>query len=241
MSDRKQKQSAKQTTSAARLKALRQKARLTRGYIEKQYGLPAVTLKAWENGTAKLTEKGLQRCIDIYRKEGVLLTAEWIQTGIGLPPKISVDIGRYFASDHAYPLRTPSSQFVIKDMDQPLPYGKSDQLDMLREASFFKESYPDAVVLMVTNDDMGPVFQTGDCVGGRFRYADAIDTVLKRDCIVRIKNTGQDVLRRVFKSRTGKGYNLVCINPMPTADEPIMFNVEIECAAPVIWHRMPNN
>ncbi len=228
----------REATPAERLKHIRKLTRLSRPYIKEKYRLSEATLKVWENGIAPLTEKGLQRCINIYRKEGVVLSKEWIMTGEGLPPNISVNVGHYFAGGLQYPRR--DNDLVIKDLDKPLPYLKDDNACMLREASFFKESYSNAVILMITNDDMEPTYRIGDYVGGRFRYGQDIDSVLRRDCIVRLKD-GRNILRRLFKSNTTGHYNLACMNSQPSTDEPIMFDVEIEAAAPVIWHRMPNN
>jgi hypothetical protein len=158
---------------------------------------------------------------------------------VGLPPKVSVDLGRYFASDH-YLIRPVREPVGIVREEQDQSYLQDDSLCMVKEASFFKELYPDAIILMVSDDYMSPLYQPGDYVGGRFRYDDKIDAVVTRDCIVRLKN-GEDLLRRIFKSRVGNGYNLACINPMAKAFEPVMFNVDIEAAAPIIWHRVPND
>ena len=51
-------------TPAERLKYIRQKVRLTRSYIGKKYELSAATLKSWENGANRLTEKGLKLAVD---------------------------------------------------------------------------------------------------------------------------------------------------------------------------------
>lgn len=223
------------TTPSERLKYIRLKTRLSRSEIQNKHKLSEATLKAWENGAAKITEKGLKRCINIYRKEGVVLSKEWVMTGEGISPKLSVDIGKYFASDLQYPLRNEEG----KIQEQSTKYKKDDTTRMVREASYFKESYPSSVILMVTNDDMEPVYQIGDYVGGIFRYGENIKEALKRDCIIRLK-TGEDMLRRLFEGNINKHYNLACINPLPTSEEPILFNIEIEAAAPIIWHRMPD-
>jgi DNA-binding transcriptional regulator YiaG len=221
-------------TPAQRLKYVRQLARLSRPYLEEKHQLPEATLKVWENSQSRITPKGLNRCIDIYRKEGVVLSKEWVMTGEGLSPQLSVGIGNYLASDLHYPF--PEQR--LRDADDAF-FPKDDNICMLREASFFKESYADTVVLIVADNDMWPTYQAGDYVGGCFRRGKAVTEALQRDCIVRLKN-GEKILRRLFKSKRNKCYNLMCVNPMPEAEQPIMFNVEIECAAPVIWHRKPN-
>ncbi len=227
---------------AQRLKTLRNMARLTRDEIETKHSLSAATLKAWENGMAPITEKGIRRCIEIYRKEGVLLTRDWVLEGKGLPPQISVEIGRYFASMHDYPLhplRPEQQQIYANDTDINTNYVVDDQIGMVREASYFKELYKDAVLMIVADEDMGPVYQPGDYIAGKFRYGADMETILGNDCIVRLPS-GEDILRRVFKGQIKDRYNLACINPAPTAQNPILFDVEILAVAPVIWHRVPD-
>ena len=74
------------TTKFERLRFLRRLLGITRSEIEKKYKLPEVTLKKWETGNITLTDKGIKKCLDIYRKEGIDATLEWIQTGAGLTP-----------------------------------------------------------------------------------------------------------------------------------------------------------
>jgi hypothetical protein len=221
-----------------RLLYVRNLLRLSRRYIEEQYKLPEATLKAWESNKARLTEKGLNRCIDIYRKEGVLVSSEWINNGKGLSPRISVDMGKYLASDLQYPEHGKSTSLQINDSGEN-SYLVDDSKAILREATFFKESTQNSVVLMITDNDMNPVYQIGDYVGGIFRYGKDIDSALKRDCIIRMKD-GNLVVRRLFKSKNSNLYNLACINPATESENPILFAVEIESAAPIIWHRIPN-
>lgn len=225
-------------TPAERLKYIREIMRLSRSYLEDKYRLSAATLKAWENGSSRLTEKGLKRCIDVYHQEGILVAREWLLNGSGLSPRVSLDMGKYLASELSYPRHdNPDAELQIKEGVAKV-YEADENKCILREAAFFKESYSNAVVLMVTNNDMEPVYQVGDYVGGRFRYGKDVDIGVKRDCIIRLKN-GELLLRRLFKNGGGH-YNLACVNPAPKSVNPIMFNVDIECVAPVVWHRIPN-
>jgi len=225
---------------AQRLKHVRDMLRLNREYIEKKYRISAATLKSWENALTKITEKGLKRCINMYRQEGILLTREWILYGTGLSPRISLDIGKYLASELQYPRHENVSE-GLKVMDNTgVSYNTNDETAfILREATFFKESYTDSVALAVTNDDMEPVYQIGDYVGGIFRYDKNIISANKRDCIIRL-SSGELLLRRLFINNNGQK-NLACINPLPSSSNiPILFNTSVECVAPIIWHRKPN-
>jgi hypothetical protein len=201
-----------------RLKSIRSLLRVSRAYMQQKYGIPEVTLKSWENATTKLTFSGAQRCIEAYRNEGLIVSEDWIMEGIGLDPKLTRSVSHYFA--------TPTDKEISLE---------DDELLMIRDANLFKENHPNAVVMLVCNDDMRPFYLPGDYVGGKMRYENKISHSVNKDCIVYLKN-GERYFRRLIKNSYGN-YNLTCLNPNETTAEPVLFNVEIESVAPVIWHR----
>jgi transcriptional regulator with XRE-family HTH domain len=211
----------KLSTPGERLKYIRELLRVTRAYINEHYGLSADTLTAWENGKSKLTEKGLTRCMEIYRQEGVVLSRSWILTGDGLDPKLSVTLGKYFNSS----VPTESAETV------------DDHELMYREAEYFKNSAPNSVIMIVSSSDMLPLYSPGDFVGGRFRFNEDIAECVGKDCIIQTVN-GERYFRRLALGNSPKKYNLVCLNPAWGGNpEPVLFDFDIQSVAPVIWHR----
>lgn len=208
----------KLTTPGERLKYIRSLLRVTRAYLQEKYSLPEVTLKSWENGTTNLTQAGAKRCVEIYLNEGMIVSEDWIIEGMGLDPTASVKVSQYFA--------TPT--------DKELPT-EDDEVRMFRDANFFKESHSGIVIMVVSNDDMRPFYKPGDYIGGKMRLGEIIDTAINKDCIIYLKN-GERFFRRLIKNHTN-GYNLTCLNPNETTAEPVLYDVEIEGAAPIIWHR----
>ncbi|MBX9702577.1 MAG: hypothetical protein K2X39_00350 [Silvanigrellaceae bacterium] len=205
--------------ASERLKYLRSILRLSRSYLQEKYNLPEVTLKSWENGTTPITATGAQRCVEAYRQEGLIVSEHWILEGIGLDPKMGVNINHYFS----LPI---SKEMATED----------DEVAMIREAVFFKESHSNAVIMMVSNDDMRPFYNPGDYIGGKIQYSpEKIAICVNKDCIVHLKN-GERFFRRLIQNSKGQ-YNLTCINPNETTHEPVLYHVDIEGAAPVIWHR----
>jgi Peptidase S24-like len=205
------------SSKGKRLKYIRRSLlRLTRGYIEEKYGLSETTLKSWENERVDLTKNGLKKCIEIYRKEGVIVGEDWILEGVGLNPTASITIGQYFAA--------PTNRQLSE---------KDDEMCMLRDANIFKESYSNAVIMMVSSDEMKPFYKPGDYIGGKIRKN--IKTAVNKNCIVYLQD-GTQFFRRLVKNSAG-GYNLICLNPTDATPEPVLFNVEIQAVAPVIWHR----
>lgn len=210
-------------TPGKRLKYIRGLLRLSRLYIQEKYGIPEVTLKSWENEKVELSISGIQRCIDAYLKEGVIVSSDWILKGIGMPPKSSQIITSYFSY--------PSLDFDKTNED--------DELQMIKEVDFFQKSYNDAVIMTVSNNEMSPYYYPGDIIGGRFRFLTEIETAIGRNCII-LLDTGERFFRRLVKNKSGS-YNLTCLNPEIDTIEPVMYNVKLECVAPVIWHRSRNN
>lgn len=208
-------------TSGERLQYIRTLIRVTRPYIEKNYGLSADTLKAWEYDKQPITENGLKRCMDIFRTEGLLVTRNWILAGEGLAPKLSINVSRIFEERDE------------GQGEQPL----DDEMLMLKEAEYFKKLAPHSVILMVTTEEMLPFYAPGDYVGGRYKTKKELEDAIGKDCIVKTRQ-GDKFFRRLIKNSTSDGYNLVCLNPAWGGSlEPVLYDVAIEWAAPVIWHR----
>ncbi len=212
-------------TPGARLKSIRMRLKLTRGRICKMYSLPVDTLRAWENGKLRLTDKGLNRCINVYRNEGIIVSKSWILTGEGLNPRFSYEISQYFSE--------------IPNIDNHTV--TDDNVLMIKEAEFFKKTSHDAIILLVTTDEMLPFYAAGDYVGGRLKKNEFAETALGKDCII-ITRSGEKYFRRLSKDQTHGHFNLVCHNPIRGRTlEPVIYNVDIDLIAPVIWHRKPDN
>jgi hypothetical protein len=208
----------KLSTSASRLRYLRALIGMSRAHLQEKHGIPEVTLKSWESGTVKLTTAAIKRCVDVYRTEGLIVSEDWILDGTGLDPTQALNVSKYFAK--------PSKDAVSYE---------DDETCMMRDADLFKKSYSNAVVLIVSNDEMRPFYKPGDYVGGKLLAKKEIAKAVNKDCIVYLKD-GSHYFRRLIKNIQG-GYNLTCLNPNEVTAEPVLYNVEIDRLAPVIWHR----
>jgi DNA-binding transcriptional regulator YiaG len=213
-------------TPGQRLKYVREKLlKLSRSEIGEKHGLSKDTLAAWENEKIQISEKGLERCIKIFSAENLIVSREWLLIGKGLDPSFSFDLSRYFG----LPAETESKEEV-----------EDDSTCIIKEINFFRSSSKNAVTGILSTDDMLPLYARGDYVGGKLRYGKEISECIGKDCIVHTKG-GEIYIRRLLKSPNGKGYNLACINPSwHGSSEPVLFNVDIESAAPIIWHRRLN-
>jgi transcriptional regulator with XRE-family HTH domain len=209
-------------TPGARLKHIRNELlKLSRSEMFKKYGLSPDTLAAWENEKLPVSESAIERCIKIYNAESLLVSREWLLTGKGLNPNFSFNFNRYFKSQK------------MSESAEKL----DDNFLLAKEIEFFRSLSSGSVTAFISNDDMLPFYSRGDHVGGRLKYGHDIEGCIGKDCIINLKD-GSMYIRRVSKSPTGDGYNLNCLNSAWAGNpDPIIFNVEIDSAAPIIWHR----
>lgn len=212
----------KMTTPGERLKYIRERlVKLSRAEIQEKHGLSQDTLAAWENGKIKITEKGIERCIKIYNAENLIFSKEWLLTGEGLNPNFSFELNRYF--------KTFPSEWESPQID--------DHFLIAKEIEYFRSLTPNSVTALISSDDMLPLYSPGDYVGGRLKNQKELEDCVGKDCIIKTKDQAT-YIRRLAKGKDKKHFNLVCINPHWKGNaEPVIYNVEIQSAAPIIWHR----
>jgi len=213
----------KMISPGERLKYVRENLlKMSRADIQKTHGLSQDTLAAWENGKIQITEKGIDRCIKIYNSENLIVSKEWLLTGNGLSPKFSFDLNRYFKN-------VTTSDLSSEKLD--------DHILLAKEIEFFLSQAKNSITCLISTEDMLPMYSIGDYVGGRLRYGNEINDCIGKDCIIKSKD-GATFIRRISKGNKEQRYNLVCLNPAWNGNpEPVFFNIEIEAAAPIIWHR----
>ena len=82
---------------------------------------------------------------------------------------------------------------------------------------------------------MEPHYQKGDYVAGERYYQDAIHHAIGQVCIVETQMEG--ILIRLVRKGLKEGYTLQCLNLHTELPKPILYDVEVSSAAPIIWHR----
>jgi phage repressor protein C with HTH and peptisase S24 domain len=204
-----------------RLRCIREHLSLTRLQIQNKYGLSAETLKSWESGKIGLTAKGLDRCLEIYRIEKIVLSREWVITGNGLDPRLSAEIARIPIESKGKPASGTLGDFDLA----------------LKEVTFFRELSPEAVVMQISDNDMQPFYSPGDYVGGRYEVGlENWNESLGKDCIV-LAESGEVYIRRLAKNNKNE-FVLTLHNPhWGGAYEPVIVGLKIAKIAPIIWHR----
>lgn len=202
-----------------RIKTARLLAGLSRKDMQEKFYISTSTLQAWEIGKNPLNEKNAKKLIGIFNSMKLLCSAEWLLYGIGTPPKTFSELQQ---------IRTAQKKIEIVTWE--------DQISIQKEISFFSSVNSDAIVVVVNDNGMEPFYTLGDYVGGKKRFSKHIHSAVGMHCIVQLEDESIYIRQVKNCSRIG-AYNLFCINPNSNVLEPVLFEVKIIFAAPIIWHR----
>ncbi|MBN8828964.1 MAG: hypothetical protein J0H68_09685 [Sphingobacteriia bacterium] len=201
-----------------RIRFLRQMIGISRETIEKKYDLSSSTLFSWENGRLPLTDKGIKRCLEIFRKEGISVTEEWIRHGTGYEPIFTKE----------------SSSFLVMPTTKSLP--ANSKIDTLKEIEIIKTLYSDIIIYFIDTQEMSPKFNVGDYVAGKVCHNEIYE-LHNMNCIVHLE-TGEYIFRRIIVNNDNS-YTLICDNPL-SSPNPVIYNPPIKKIAPVMFHRISN-
>jgi len=205
-----------------RLRRIRNMANLSREKICNSKSLNINTYKGWEIARyGGLPVDGADKVIARVAREGVICTAEWLLHGIGVGPYI---VPEYQKSTHA-----PLSSNLNVDPEQHT---------LLNEIQLFKSHFSDAIVYTVEDDGLAS-YQPGEIVAGIPRYQERIQDLIGENCIVQTE-TGLVLARQLKQSETPGKYTLVCTNLQTNAKKPMLYDVTLISAAPIIRHYRRN-
>ncbi len=208
-----------------RVRDLREMTGLSRRAFAQKYKLPISTMQNWEDLKGNgLTERGARKLALILKSEGIYCTAEWLMHGIGATPQFSERLTRVHEPGVTYSFPKSMSDDA-----------QTSQLN--EELNLFRQHYPKTATDLVVKDDaMTPRFVAGEYVAGIRYYDKAIETLIGVDCIVQLAS-GEVMLRTIKKGNLPNRYTLICTNPQTSSDKPVLYDVELISAAPVIWAR----
>lgn len=214
-----------------RVEILRGITRLSRRGFRERYGIAQGSLQNWEDARGGgLTEKGARKLIKVIKMDGILCNFEWLMYGVGQPPLITGATGCIPAPEENSAVKKNSENIEIK----------SEQDLIATELLAFHQNYPKtAVDFVVADDGMEPRFVKGEFVAGCRRHGNIIEKFVGLDCIVQT-NKGDVLLRTIKKVEPNGHFTLACLNPSTSVEKPILYDVELLTAAPIIWARRKN-
>lgn len=201
-----------------RVKNVRLFAGLTQTALEDKYDISVNTQQGWEKGKrGGLTPKGAMRIMYAMRQEGVYVTKEYLLYGIGIGPQRLEDI-------------------VHTGIDVEQALDTDEETAIHNELITFRKYNHNAIDMRVIDDAMSPQYMLGEYVGGQRLFNDDIVKCVNYDCIVETV-AGEFLFRRLKSGNKPGVYTLYCLNPNANVPEPVLYNVELKSAAPVIWLR----
>ncbi len=202
--------SAEARERGERLRRIRNLANLSRKMLCDDAQININTYIGYEVGRyGGLTKKGANVIIPYLSSKGVYCSLDWLMDGHGRGPHVA---------------------------DEPISGALDDEQKVQKELMIFHAHYRNAIHCQIKDDGMFPTYEVNDHVAGVIEPA--IEKLIGFHCIV--KNYNGDVLIRNVREGRAKGtYTLTCINPNTLVHEPIQYDVKLECAAKIIWHRKP--
>lgn len=210
---------------ANRLKSLREMTGLSRNDFHKRYGIPRGTLQNWESARfGGLTQKGARNIIRAFNAEGIACDIDWLLHGTGVSPKFN---------DHTPQQR---NQELKKHTDVNEHIFEAETNIITKEILFFRQQHDNAIDIVVADDAMQPKWQPGDYIAGVKHFQEDIIKTIGKYCIVQTQEYG-NILRQVMPGDDPNLYNLLAINYQTKVKRPVLYNIAILSAAPVIWTR----
>ncbi len=200
---------------AKRVLSLRKMTGLSRREFAKRYGVAPGTLQHWEDVHGNgLTEKGARRLINALQSSGIYCSIEWLMQGTGRGPSTDSEL-------HAIPAAYSAA---------------TENNNIIAELNLFYQHYKEAIDCTIIDDGMSPQFKINDRVAGNRHYGAAIAHCLYQECIV-MTIEGDLLVRELRRSELPNHYTLACVNSRTSVAKPIIYDVELVSAAPVIWIR----
>lgn len=204
-----------------RVKRVRYLANLTREAFCEGSSVNLSTLISWEVGRfGGLSSKGAKKIVERVAKEGVICTPEWLINQVGPGPTLHADIESVIGNLTNLPLKVSA---LLPPTIQ-------------KELVLFKSLYSNSIDLIVDDDSMLPVYNVGDLVAGAKRYRGDIDSLIGETCIVQLKN-GETLLRNLQCGDKKNFFHLLAYNFKSNKPNLFLYNVELQSAAVVVWHR----
>lgn len=204
---------------ADRLRRLRNLANLSRKELCDGADININTYIGYEVGRyGGLTQKGTDKIIPFIATQGVYSTSEWLMYGVGPSPHVITNI-----------IDMTEKKEPLKSLDQ-------EEKNIIEELHLFHKHYKNAIDCRINDDGMSPKYDKGDFVAGIRHSGISINNLIGTDCIVQI-DEGMIFVRGLCKRRVKGTYTLMCSNPKTMVVRPVIYDVKIIFAAPILWHR----
>lgn len=200
-----------------RARSVREALRYSRRVLAAKYPfLKEGTLQNWEDARfGGLTENGARQLAKAYQAEGLDCREEWLFYGIGPSP-----------FETSYTVGIHQKQIPEQKMDYNTLVTKG--LELLYQ---YHHNTVDAIV---ADDGMQPGLWAGDHVAGIRYFSEDFESILNTPCIIHTQ-LGELLVRILIRGSKPERYTLKCTNHNTTVAQPVLTDVRIFSAAPILW------
>ncbi len=196
------------TTPGNRLRAIRAFCSSSRNEFCEKTGLSESTLKAWENNVARLTKKGAALLVNIFQKQGIYCTEEWLLNGEGLSP--------------------------LRQVHEASNQNISEDVFLQQEVDSLKRYYQTSIFAHKISDfSMTPYFKMNDWVAGVLINAVDLPYFWNETIIADVE--GHGILLRKLEKGTQPGlFNLLALN---SSGADTLYDRRLKGGYQILWHR----
>jgi hypothetical protein len=178
------------------------------------------TFTGWESAKfGGLSVDGAEKIINRIEKAGVMCSLEWLLDGTGLSPQVII----------------PTISESNNAKTNMIPSFEAHERAIFEELIIFRKFYKDIIYMVIQDDGMHPIYRQGEWVAGINRHDQEIQKLDGLDCIIKMED-GQVLFRNLRVTEDTNLYNLVCNNTQTILKAPVLYNVKLTSAAPVIRH-----
>ena len=186
--------------------------RIDRSFAAKLVGVQRSTYKLIELGVNNLTLERAKWFVAGLGEIGIKTDVDWVLDGVGSDPERI----RYYSDSNISVSLNALPSLIQKELD------------------FFTKHNKNSFHLVVTDDEMSPVFIKNDVVAGIVCAPSNFSKLLGLNCIVKLDN-GKTLLRNLSSGRGANLFTLVSLSPY--AKVKVQQDIKPESIAPVLWHR----
>lgn len=206
-------------TIGDRIKHCRLLAKLTRSEIERKYNLKMPTMVSYESNLRVPIKPKLRQIIEIFIKENVAVTSEWILSGTGQKPKyLNKFTEKVFEGDSL-------NMCAVDDL----------HLIYLEETHIYKK-YKNVIIHTVTSRELEPLFYVGDRVAGVPIQPKSFNNLIDKVCIIKDQNE-RIYVKSIAAFNEDNSLNICGLKASLSDKNFFISGVKYSHIAPIFWIR----
>ncbi len=207
-------------TFAERVKAIRGYLSLTRKEFSKKHGIPEPTIRAWELSLYTISPTHLQKLIKAFKAENILCSEEWLLRGAGTPPLFALEA---------------MNKELEKVQDQLVsPTGPIKPVHL--ESAVFERYNENSLTLEITDNQMLPLYEKGDHVGG-IKPNQALQNADFGKPFIVILADDTKLVRSLYRGSNDSSFSLGCFDILNQSEDPTLSEVTVKAIYKIVWHR----